>query len=127
MNKLQESSESHLDRMHPAQERNQPIRDFPSPRQLGGANTEPLAGARPGPDASGVVTPRVGSDGDNFVPIPIDPSKLNTELDIGSMVEVDIPGLNELQYGVVRWMGLLKEGNTTYVGVELVGSSSNLS
>lgn len=117
-----ETSESHLGQVYPAQERSQPIRDFPAPRLSSGAITAPLAGARPGLDASGVVNPR-GSDGD-FVPITLHPSKLNTELDIGSMVEVDIPGYNEMQYGVVRWMGLLKEGNTTYAGVELVGASS---
>lgn len=95
-----------------------------SPRLADGAGsaTTPIAGAKPGSrfddPGSGAPTGR-GGHSERFVPRSLGPTDLKTCLDVGSLVEVDIPGYNAVQYGVIRWMGLLKEGNKAYVGVEL--------
>jgi len=56
-------------------------------------------------------------------PVSLTAMELNTDLDIGSMVEVDIPGYATLQYGVIRWMGYFKDRLKPIVGIELVSVS----
>ena len=62
-----------------------------------------------------------GSNGDlenELVPKSLNAKELNSELDIGSMVEVDISG--SLCYGVIRWIGYLKDKESPIAGIELV-------
>lgn len=55
-----------------------------------------------------------------LMPMAIDPARAGTDLEIGSMVEVDIPGSDTHQHGVIRWMGFLNDPSKVIVGVELV-------
>lgn len=53
-------------------------------------------------------------------PVSVEASTLGTDLDLGSLVEVDMPGCKHHLYGVVRWMGILRDREKPFVGVELV-------
>jgi len=53
-------------------------------------------------------------------PTSVTASALGTDLDIGSLVQVDIPGSANNQFGVIRWMGILRDRDKPFVGVELV-------
>lgn len=57
-------------------------------------------------------------------PVSVSASELGTDLDIGSLVEVDISGAKQRHFGVIRWMGVLRDRDTPFVGVELVGAAS---
>ena len=52
-------------------------------------------------------------------------TKYESDISIGSMVQVDIPGLTKPQFGVVRWMGSVF--NEVILGIELVSVSSCIS
>ena len=54
-----------------------------------------------------------------IVPISLSPHEVQTDLDMGSMVEV-LGNPEEFRYGVVRWMGYLRDRNKPMVGLEMV-------
>lgn len=58
-----------------------------------------------------------------LIPKSLSKAELDTDLEIGSMVEVEIGG--SVHYGVMRWIGFLKDRNKPLVGVELVRASSS--
>ena len=55
-----------------------------------------------------------------LIPTSLAASELGTDLDIGSVVQVDIPGSANKLFGVIRWMGILRDRDKPFVGVELV-------
>lgn len=52
-------------------------------------------------------------------PLPLDPHDLDTDLEYGSMVEV-VGNPPECRYGVIRWVGYLRDKNKPIAGIELV-------
>ena len=48
----------------------------------------------------------------------LDPRDVNSEFDLGSVVEVDGP--MQCKYGVIRWLGYLQDKNKPIVGLEMV-------
>ena len=49
----------------------------------------------------------------------------DTDLGIGSVVEVNTPETNRPLYGVIRWIGQLSGKGNIYVGVELEVETHN--
>ena len=58
----------------------------------------------------------------HLIPTSLAASALGTDLDIGSVVQVDIPGSANKLFGVIRWIGILRDRDKPFVGVELVSS-----
>ena len=65
-----------------------------------------------------------GDELDNSGPIPLTASDIDTDLDIGSMVEV-LGNPPQCQYGVVKWIGYLKDRSKPIVGLEMEEESSS--
>ncbi|KAM7350875.1 ubiquitin carboxyl-terminal hydrolase CYLD isoform 2-T2 [Cochliomyia hominivorax] len=54
-----------------------------------------------------------------FMQIPTQQEVPNTELGLGSVVEVNVPESNEHLYGVIRWIGIPPGCESLMIGVEL--------
>ena len=52
------------------------------------------------------------------IPKALSKAELETDMEIGTMVEIDISGV--CQYGVIRWIGFLDDRNRPIAGIELV-------
>ena len=64
-------------------------------------------------------SPKTSPDKEVIQPVALDPKDLETDLDFGSMVEVmDNPA--DCQYGVIRWIGYLRDKNKPIAGLEMV-------
>lgn len=83
----------------------------------GGSRPSSRPGSRPNSRQS-------GDELDNSGPIPLNPSEIDTDLDIGSMVEV-LGNPPQCQYGVVKWLGYLKDRSKPIVGLEMEEESSS--
>lgn len=51
-------------------------------------------------------------------PLPLESSEVDSELEVGSMVEV-MGNLPSCQYGVIRWIGYLRDKNKPIAGLEM--------
>ena len=51
-------------------------------------------------------------------PVPLDPRQLSTELDIGSMAEVNIS--DPPQFGLIKWVGHNGDPSKPIAGLEMV-------
>ncbi len=55
----------------------------------------------------------------SITPISIDPAANNIDLEIGAMVEI-VGGASNCRYGVVKWLGRLRDNIKIYAGVQMV-------
>ena len=66
------------------------------------------------------------ANSDYIVPKPLDPAEAGTDLELNSMVEVS--GNPEYcRYGIIRWIGYMREKSKPIAGLEMVSSSRILS
>ena len=60
------------------------------------------------------------------LPQPLSEQEVDSDLTIGTMVEVSGIIQNVCPYGVIRWIGFLEDRTRPIAGVEMVGSSTML-
>lgn len=78
-----------------------------------GLTSTPRAGSMQGTSRSNSISPD-----ENLIPKTLSRMELDTDLDIGSMVEVEIGG--NIHYGVMKWLGFLNDKRKPLTGIELV-------
>lgn len=69
-------------------------------------------------DMQGTSGNNLTSPDENLIPKTLSRMELDTDLDIGSMVEVEIGG--NIHYGVMKWLGFLNDKRKPLAGIELV-------
>lgn len=83
----------------------------------GGSRPNSRPGSRPSSRQS-------GDELDNVGPTPLNASDLDSDLELGSMVEV-LGNPPHCQYGVVKWLGYLKDRSKPIVGLEMEEESTS--